>query len=98
MEKTFDVVGITKNSIICRGLAFMPKQRFNLVLSESELNFFRQFVDIVQCTEIVEQVKPTAQEPTPQVAEEPKIEEHKEAQDDKARTTRKTQNKSKKQV
>ncbi|MGN0960784.1 MAG: hypothetical protein ACI4PF_01130 [Christensenellales bacterium] len=52
MEKTFDVIMIPKATLILRGVSFKAKLKCNTMMTEKELNSFRDFIDIISCNEI----------------------------------------------
>lgn len=52
MDKTFDVEGIAKIMIIYRGGLLEAKKQFKVVMTEKELNDFRDYIDIIKCEEI----------------------------------------------
>lgn len=77
MEKTFDVEGIAKIMVMYRGMFLQPKSRFNVKMTEKELNDYRDFMDIIKCEEIGSVVQEASKsdpivEPQPKIEEEPK--------------------------
>lgn len=52
MEKTFEVDGVARCTLILKGLAIKPHFRFTQVMSESEFNTFKDYMEVLSCTEI----------------------------------------------
>lgn len=96
MERIFEVEGVPSICLMYRGLMLRPNQRFKVNMRESELNDYREFISIINCQELKEEVKTQPQVSKPII--EPK-QENKEkeivANDNKhTRSNRQIKNKS----
>lgn len=54
MKKRFELVGITKNTIIHQGLTYFPEKRVCLIVNESDKNFYSQFMVVENVRELLE--------------------------------------------
>lgn len=61
MEKTFDVEGVAKVSIIYRGGLLACNKPFKVVMTEREINSFRPFVEGLRYTEIQDEKEVVAE-------------------------------------
>ena len=53
MEKTFDVVGVPKATLIFRGVALMPRKLVHLTMNEKELASFAKYLDALEYKETI---------------------------------------------
>lgn len=77
MDKTFDVEGIAKIMVIYRGGLLEAKKPFKVVMTEKELNDFRDCINITKCQEVGKVVQETSKsdtivEPQPKTESKPK--------------------------
>ena len=73
MDKTFDVEGIAKIMVIYRGGLLEAKKPFKVVMTEKELNDFRDCINITKCQEVGKVVQETSKS-DPIVKPQPKTE------------------------
>ena len=52
MEKTFEVDGIAHCTLILKGMAIKPSFRFKQNMTESEFNAFKNYMEVLSCTEV----------------------------------------------
>lgn len=99
MGKIFEVDGIANITLVYRGSILKPNTRFKVNMNEKEFNCFKDYIDIIDCSELgatedkkveIEEVAIDVQKSEPQV-EENKDEEVKK--DDKPRVRVNSKNK-----
>ena len=96
MERIFAVEGVPSICLMYRGLALRPNQRFKVNMRESELNDYREFISIISCQELKEEVKtqPQISEPIIELKQEYKEKEMVANENKHSRSNRQTKNKS----
>lgn len=96
MERIFAVEGVPSICLMYRGLALRPNQRFKVNMRESELNDYREFISIISCQELKEEVKtqPQISEPIIELKQEDKEKEMVANENKHSRSNRQTKNKS----
>ena len=96
MERIFVVEGVSNICLMYRGLMLRPNQRFKVNMRESELNDYRQFISIISCQELKEEVKaqPQVSEPIIEPKQENKEKEIVANDNKRTRSNRQIKNKS----
>lgn len=96
MERIFVVEGVSNICLMYRGLMLRPNQRFKVNMRESELNDYREFISIISCQELKEEVKaqPQVSEPIIEPKQENKEKEIVANDNKRTRSNRQIKNKS----
>lgn len=95
MERIFAVEGIPSICLMYRGLMLRPNQRFKVNMKESELNDYREFISIINCQELKEEVKTQPQVSEPIIESEQENKEKEIVANDNKRTRSNRQIKNK---
>lgn len=96
MGKIFVVEGIPNMCLMYRGLTLKPNQRFKINMTEKELNDYREFILIISCRELKEEVenKPQISAPIIELKQENKEKEIMANENKRTRSNRQIKNKS----
>lgn len=96
MERILVVEGVPNICLMYRGLMLRPNQKFKVNMRESELNDYREFISIINCQELKEEVKaqPQVSEPIIEPKQENKEKEIVANDNKRTRSNRQIKNKS----